>query len=105
MRKKKQRSIDKRKLHKECWDLDWAFVKWLQQHLIIFKKDASKIVDLEYYKFEYKGEELTQLQIIDKLIRLTTEVIVAYDLWDETCLKQLDEILDLWKLVFPVMWW
>ena len=48
MRKKKQRSIDKRKLHKECWDLDWAFVKWLQQHLIIFKKDASKIVDLEY---------------------------------------------------------
>ncbi len=105
MRKKKRRSIDKRKLHKDCWDLDWAFITWLQQHLIVFKKDASSVVDLEYYKFKYKDEELTQLQIIDKLIRLTTEVIVDYDLWNEYCLTKINEILDLWKLVFPAMWW
>lgn len=105
MRKKKQRSIDRRKLHKDCWNLDYAFIKWLNQHLIVFKKDASKIVDLEYYKFEYHGQELTQLQIIDKLIRLTTEILVSSDMWEQSCCDKVNEVLELWKLVFPTMWW
>ena len=67
----KKRTIDKRKIRKDCWDLDYAFTKWLNEHLKVYKKDAIKIVDLEYHKFTYNDEELTQLEIIDKLIHIT----------------------------------
>ena len=64
----KKKTINKKKISKECWDLDSAFLKWLKEHLIVYLKEASKVVDLNWYKFQYKGEELTQEQIIKKNI-------------------------------------
>ena len=64
----KKKTINKKKISKECWDLDSAFLKWLKEHLIVYLKEASKVVDLNWHKFQYKGEELTQEQIIKKNI-------------------------------------
>ena len=64
----KKKTINKKKIRKECWDLDSAFLKWLKEHLIVYLKEASKVVDLNWHKFQYKGEELTQEQIIKKNI-------------------------------------
>ena len=64
----KKKTINKKKISEECWDLDSAFLKWLKEHLIVYLKEASKVVDLNWHKFQYKGEELTQEQIIKKNI-------------------------------------
>ena len=51
MTKKRKRHIYKKKLSEECWDLDLAFLKWLQERLPVYLKEAGQIVDLTYYKF------------------------------------------------------
>ena len=63
--------ITKKKLRQECWNLDYELIKWLNEHLKIYKEDACKVVDLEYKKYKYHKTELTQLQIIDSLIEIT----------------------------------
>ena len=60
----------------ETWNLDWEFFRWVNSRFKQYRKDASDIVDLELYKFNYKGKEYTQLELINKVIKLTT-----YFLW------------------------
>ena len=100
----KRRTIEKNRIRKDCWDLDFAFIKWLNSHLKVYKKDASKIVDLTYHTYIYNDKELTQIEIIDKLISLTNELLnmsnVDFDYAEKTT-----EMLNLWTLVFPAMWW
>ena len=104
MTKKKKRHIYKKKLSKECWDLDLAFLKWLQEHLPVYLKDAEQIVDLTYYKFTYNNIEYTQKDLIIHMIKLVNEA-VDMDMYDEKYSVIVDEILDLWKMVFYCMWW
>ena len=104
MTKKKKRHIYKKKLSKECWDLDLAFLKWLQEHLPVYLKDAEQIVDLTYYKFTYNNIEYTQKDLIIHMIKLVNEAI-NMDMYNEKYSVIVDEILDLWKMVFYCMWW
>ena len=104
MTKKKKRHIYKKKLSEECWDLDLAFLKWLQEHLPVYLKDAEQIVDLTYYKFTYNNIEYTQKDLIIHMIKLVNEAI-DMDMYDERYSVIVDEILDLWKMVFYCMWW
>ena len=104
MTKKKKRHIYKKKLSEECWDLDLAFLKWLQERLPVFLKDAGQIVDLTYYKFTYNNIEYTQKDLITHMIELVNEAI-DMDMYDEKYSVIVDEILDLWKMVFYCMWW
>ena len=97
----------KRKLKEECWNINYSFIKWLHQHLKVYKEDAGKTVDLTYHKFNYKDKEYTQLEIIDRLIELTDALIFEekyFDMKEETDAK-VKEMLDLFVLVFPTLWW
>lgn len=91
------------------WNLNNEFIHWLNYHLKRYLESASTIVDLEYRKFTYKNKEYTQKQIIEKLIRLTDEFLK--DEWgyeQDDYKKQIeivDEIFDLFHLVFWNMWW
>lgn len=100
----KKTHIKKKKISKECWGLDYNFIKWLNQHLKVYLKDASKIVDLNYYKFAYKDKEYTQEEIIKRMIYLSDEAMTL-DKWDNEYFVCVDELLDLWKIVFHTMWW
>ena len=104
MTKKKKRHIYKKKLSEECWDLDLAFLKWLQERLPVYLKEAGQIVDLTYYKFTYNNVEYTQKDLIIHMIKLVNEAI-DMDMYDEKYSVIVDEILDLWKMVFYCMWW
>lgn len=101
----KRKTQDKRKLHKDCWDLDFAFIKWLNVHLKVYKKDAARVVDLDYHKFDYNGRKWSQGEIIDRLISLTNSCLLAGDIWSDGYEEKVTEILNLWVLVFPAMWW
>ncbi len=97
----------KQKLREECWNVNWQFVLWLNQHLKIYKDDALHYVDLEYHKFEYQGQEYTQLQLIDKLIEITDWLIAdeQYFDWTEETSNKTNEMLNIFVLIFESLWW
>lgn len=100
--------IKRKKISRECWNLDYELVKWLNEHLKVYKEEASKIVDLEFYKFPYKRKEYTQLQILNRLIEIT-DYLLDVDYFNngnvELINKNKDEMYDLLKLVHWQLWW
>ena len=100
--------ITKKTIKKECWNLDYELVKWLNEHLKVYKEDASKHIDLEYYKFTYKRKEYTQLEIIDRLVEITDylqENTINWYCDVEKNEKYKNEMYDLLKLIHWSMWW
>ena len=51
---------------------------------------ASRIVNLEYYYFEYEGNKRSRREMIDLLIDRV---------WN------FEEMIDIWKVVYEAMWW
>lgn len=99
----------KRKLQEECWSLDYHIVKWLNEHLHVYLKDKSDFVDMEYWKYSYKGKSYTEYEITDKLVKITDELLSDYD--DsivnhyEKVEKLVDEMYDILKLLHWLLWW
>ena len=94
----------------ETWNLDWEFFKWVNSRFKQYIKDANEIVDLEFYKFKSKGKEYTQLELINRVIKLTHRLIDEDYFMDkleeaEEITKMKDEVLDIFKLIFFWMWW
>ena len=94
----------------ETWNLDWEFFRWVNSRFKQYRKDASDIVDLEFYKFKYKGKEYTQLELINRIIKLTNKLIDEdYFMGKleeaEEIEKTKDEVFDIFKLIFFSMWW
>jgi len=97
----------KKKISRECWNLNYEFIVWLKEHLSVYVKEASKMVDLEYHKFNHRGEEYTQLQLINKMIELADYLVEdeRYFDWDPVPQEKVEELLEIFKLTFPSLWW
>lgn len=107
---------EQKRIKEECWSLDFYLIKWLEEHLKVFKEDASTIVDLEYHKFKYKGKEYTQLQILDRLIEVIDFLLnddnyggSFTNLMSKKEIRNLEarknEMYDLLKLIHWQLWW
>lgn len=84
------------------WNLNSEFIHWLNYWFKEFKEKAK--IDLKFHVFLYKGEELTQIEIIDRIIELTDEILKNDELfWGSE--EELDEVFMLFRIVFPAMWW
>ena len=91
---------------RETWSLDSAFYLWLYERLKMYLEYASKIVNLDFHEFVYKGEKYTQKQLIDMMIeRLENYFANKYDTESEEESSRLDEVVEIWALVLPAMWW
>lgn len=94
----------------ETWNLNYEFILWLNSRFKKYREQAIKMVDLEYYKFEYKDKIYTQLQVIDRIIELT-DYIINNDYYEmmwsdiERLEAMKNEIFDLFKMSFGAMWW
>ena len=93
----------KSKLSQECWNIDYSFIKWLNKHLKVYKKEAK--IDLNYHKFTFKNKEYTQLELIDKMIDLSNYLIKEYYGAEEELYDKSDELLDIFKTTFYSLWW
>lgn len=99
----------KRKLQEECWSLDYNIVKWLNEHLKVYLKDAYEVIDLEYDKFEYKGNTYTMLQMINRFIVMTDELLDIYSDMQESDIDRMyklkDEMYDILKIIHFRLWY
>ena len=102
----KKKTINKKKISKECWNLNVTFLNWLRVRLPVYLREASTIIDLDWRRFKYRGEELTQRQLIERMIYLL-KIIEGKDFWDgkEEYEEPCNEILEIWSTVFHAMWW
>ena len=88
---------------KDVWNLDNTFYEWLYEGLKRYIKIA--IVDLNYRKFEYKGKQYTQRQMINMMIeRLEFYFSPEYDYWDCLDTAYVQETAKIWAIVLPYMW-
>ena len=97
----------KKDIHEECWDLDYTMIDWLIEHLKVFEEDASKCINMEFHKFEYKGEivpfGVLLSKLIDKLIELRT---LMDELREPDRAEELkNEAFELLSLIFWCLWW
>lgn len=107
----------KKKLSEESWNLDFQLIKWLNEHLKVYVQESIKAVDLEFHKFKYKNKELTQIEIMNRLIEITDmllnnepynwgnydRLITAKEI--RTINARKNEMYDLLKLVHWELWW
>lgn len=91
---------------RETWNLDLSFYLWLYERLKLYIEVCSKVVSLDYHKFEYNGKEYTQRQMIDMMIeRLEFSFRSDYDCHDKKQYDYVSEIEKIWAVVIPAMWW
>ncbi len=90
---------------RETWSLDSTFYYWLYERLMMFKEKASEIVDLTFHKFEYKGETLTQIECIDRMIEGCRLFIEDSDTNDKEKQEKIKSVCEIWAIVIPAMWW
>ena len=90
---------------RETWSLDSTFYIWLYERLMMFKEKASKVVDLTFHKFEYKGETLTQIECIDRMIEGCRLFIEDSDTKDKEKQEKIKSVCEIWAIVIPAMWW
>ena len=90
---------------RETWNLNSVFYIWSYEHLMMYKEKASKIVDLEFYKFEYKGETLTQIECIDRMIEGCKLYIQNDEPYDKEIQEKIKSVVEIWAMVLPYMWW
>ena len=97
----------RKKISRECWNLNYEFIVWLKQHLPVYVEEAGEIVDLEYHKFNYKGKEYTQLQLINRMIELVNYLTgnERYFDFDQVPVEKTEELLEIFTLTFPSLWW
>lgn len=87
----------------ETWNMGRIFCEWLYSHCKMYLEKAEGIVDMEFHCIEIDGEEVTQLQCIQRIIELTGEALIESDGLAIT--MQLREAILIWAEVFPLMWW
>lgn len=90
---------------RECWDLDYSFIKWLNKHLKVYLKDASTMVDLSFHKFKFEGFEYTLEELIKLLIETTDYLIDHFYDTSEGIEVDYDRALSIWSLIHQHLWW
>ena len=97
--KKKETPID--------WNLDYEFLKWINKNFKAYKENAGKVIDLEFRHYKYQGKEITQLEIIDRIIHITDSLLSDEDYFilRDSEENEIDELFELFHLVFWDMWW
>ena len=90
---------------RDTYNMDSTLIAWLYEHLRFFQ-DGKICIDLNYHKFNIDGEELTQMQCIDRMID-DCAVILKSDSFKEMDKMDAakDDLFKVLSTVFWAMWW
>ena len=100
----KKNKID---IHQECWDLNYYFIIWLDDHLKVYYEGASNAIDLTFHKYQYKGQEYTFKQLLERMLELAPWVRKHFYDWEDIAdvYDKTDEVLKFFSLTFHSFWW
>ena len=91
---------------RETFSLQETFYQWLYERLKMYREVGGKVIDLTFHKFEWKGEERSQLEMIDLLIEeLRWALVGGANIYDDGDCARLQEIGEMWAVILPAMWW
>lgn len=97
-------AFDKR----DTFNLNDTIVLWLYEQLRFFQSEASKIVDFTFHKFDIDGEELTQMECINRMIKDCKTIALGNDYNDAEFEKMdaaKDDLFKVFSKVYWAMWW
>ena len=94
---------------KITWNVNYELVKWINKYFKLYKEVARKNINLTFHKFNFEGEEKTQLEMIDIIIGLS-EFLIKYQFeCDHDILEELDRtknrFFNALSEVYWAMWW
>lgn len=100
---------------KETFSLDMTILAYLYEHLVMYKEVSSKIVDLNYHRFNINDEILTEEQCINRMlddIRIILSVdnsncasVEDYERQDKIMTEKKNDLFDVLKACFWTLWW
>lgn len=102
---------------RETWNLNETFLEFLYERVKMYVDIGGEMVNLNFHKFKFRGKEYTQLELLnimlDDLKYLITTDEDEYFGVNTKKYKQIlreipyrrNRVMDIWKLVFPAMWW
>ena len=92
---------------RETREMDVAYAEWLYSRLMMYRKRASKAVDLTYYSIEFDGKEYTQIEAIDKVLKWTRYYLVNRKDPDRSvkAFGKLQKASRLWTKLLPYVSW
>jgi len=99
----KHKTIKKRRISRDCWNLDSAFYNWLRERLPVYLKEGGAFIDLTFYKFNHRDKEYTQEELIKYTIHLLDVIENEDDLMRQ--FEEEKEVLEIWAMIAPAMWW
>lgn len=92
---------------RDTFCMDNVLVAWIYERLRYFQ-DGNTCVDLNYHKFNIDGEELTQMQCIDRMIRDCVTILQG-DSWKDEAFERMDtakdDLFKVFSKVYWAMWW
>ena len=97
----------------ECWDMKYYLLKWIKEHFKVYLEQTSQEIDLTYWKFEHKGVEMTQEQLMKRVIDLC-ELLLREDGYLDTLdvtesieveVEAKNELYDILKIIHFQLWW
>lgn len=94
---------------RETWDLSYTINLLLYERLCRYKEIAEKYVNLDFHKFNFNGEILTQRECINRIIE-GLEYELLLDSMDERrndehIKKSIDEIYKIYDICKHTLWW
>jgi hypothetical protein len=89
---------------RECFSLDYAFALWLYPRLIVYKRDASTMINMNYERVEIDDVVRSEEWCIDKMVELLEKFLKdEYNMTDEDAM--LNEFMNIFSKCWRFLWW
>lgn len=89
---------------RDTWNMDTTLVAWLYERLRFFQEEASQQIDFTFHKFDIDGEELNQMQCIERMIE-DCKILILEEVDDVDLTVAKDDLFKVWSKVHFHMWW
>lgn len=93
---------------RDTYDLDFAWRLWLYEHLKMYLKEASPVIDLTEKRFEWEGKKYSQEELIGMMLERLEFALNPRNRYDDLDAKEYEyvhQIEQIWAVVCPAMWW
>ena len=93
--------------NRETYDMFIIYAEWLYSHFMMYRKRASKEVDLTYHRIEFEGKRYTEIEAIDKVLKWTRYYLLNREDPDRSAkaFGKLRRASRLWTELLPYVSW